>query len=124
MNANLYNGLTLAYIGDCVYELEIRKHFVSKGLTKVDDLHKTVIKYTCAEKQSSIIKYLVENNILSEEEVNIYKRGRNSKANKTRKNLSNQDYLAATGFESLIGYLHLCEKHERINEIVQIALTL
>lgn len=122
MNANLYNGLTLAYIGDCVYELEIRKHFVSKGLTKVDDLHKTVIKYTCAERQSLVIKKLIENNILNDEEINIFKRGRNSKANKTRKGLSNQDYLAATGFEALIGYLHLIEKQDRIIELVNIAI--
>lgn len=124
MNANLYNGLTLAYLGDCVYELEVRKHFISAGLTKVDELHKTVTKYTCAEKQSEIMKYLIDYSVLSDEEILMFKRGRNSKVNKTRKNLSNQDYLAATGFESLMGYLYLIKDEKRIAELVKISLTL
>lgn len=124
MDANLLNGLSLAYIGDCVFELYIRKHHISLGLTKVFDLHKSVIKYTCAEHQSKTIKYLIDNNLLSEEELCIYKRGRNSNANKTRKTLSKQDYINATGFEALIGYLHLLNKEDRVIEIIKLSIDL
>ncbi len=124
MEAGLYSGLTLAYIGDAYYELTVRKLIVNRGLTKVDDLHKTVIKYTCAEHQSKVIKYLLDNDILNEMEISIYKRGRNSNTNKTRKTLSKADYNNATGFESLVGYLHLTNNEVRANELINISLEL
>lgn len=118
----LIPGLPLAYIGDSVYELYIRLHFVQEGLSHVNDLHKIVIKYTCAEHQSLVIKYLIENKMLNDEEMMYFKRGRNSKTNKTRKTLSIEDYNNATGFESLMGYLYLNNNIARINEIVNISL--
>lgn len=124
MDAKLQGGLTLAYVGDAFYELEVRKHFVEQGLTKVDDLHKTVVKYTCAEHQSKVIKYFVDNNILTDEEITIYKRGRNSNTNKTRKTLSLADYNNATGLESLIGYLHLTNNDDRAKELIKISISL
>lgn len=124
MDARLSSGLTLAYIGDAFYELTVRKYFANLGLTKVDDLHKRVINYTCAEHQSKSIKYMLENNLLSEEEITIFKRGRNSNTNKTRKSLSKADYNNATGFESMIGFLHLTNQDERAIELINIAVTL
>lgn len=124
MDASLSAGLTLAYVGDAFYELNVRKYFVKKGLTKVSDLHKEVIKYTCAEHQSKAIKYFLENDILSDEEISMYKRGRNSNTNKTRKTLSVNDYNNATGFESLIGYLHLTDKDNRALELIEVSLSL
>ncbi len=123
-NAKLLNGLTLAYLGDSIYELHIRKHFVEQGFQKVDDLHKLVVKYTCAEHQSKVMKELIENNILTKEEDMYFKRGRNSHVNKTRKTLSKQDYLLATGFESLMGFLYLNKEEKRIEELVMHALSL
>lgn len=124
METKLLAGLPLAYIGDSVYELYIRKYFVLSGLSHVNDLHKTVIKYTCAEHQSKVIKYLIENNILDEEELLFFKRGRNSGANKTRKTLSQEDYNNATGFESLIGHLYFKNNLARIEEITNISLSM
>lgn len=118
MNESMYSGLTLAYIGDAYYEIYFRSYNVSLGHTKVNKLHKETIKYTCAEYQSRAVKYLIENNILTEEEENIYKRGRNSNTNKTRKTLSVAEYNMATGLEALIGYLYITNKKERANEIL------
>ncbi|MCR5350062.1 MAG: ribonuclease III [Acholeplasmatales bacterium] len=122
INPNLLNGLSLAYIGDSVYEVYIRKYVLSKGVTKVNNLHKKVVNYTSGLAQSNIIHYLMENNMLSEEEIQIFKRGRNSHINTSRKNLDLQDYLDATGFESLIGYLYLNNNIERLEEIIKISI--
>src|SRR5574344_241300 len=118
MNANSLNGLSLAYIGDAVYELHIRKYVLSQGLGKVNDLHKKVVKYTCGNAQASAIHFYLANNILSEEEISIFKRGRNSHVHTSRKNMELQDYLDATGFEALIGYLYLQENNARIKELI------
>lgn len=124
MDIKLLNGLSLAYIGDAYYELLIRNHFVLKGLTKVNDLHKNVIKYTSGLAQSKFIHYFLENNILNEEEINIFKRGRNSHVHTSRKNLELKDYLDATGFEALFGYLYLNNSFDRINELMNIIYNL
>jgi ribonuclease III family protein len=122
MDANLMNGLMLAYIGDSVYETYIRKMNIEKGITHVNDLHKETIKYTCAEYQAKGIKYLISNNLLAEDEVLIFKRGRNSNTNKTRKSLSVEDYNNATGFEALIGYLYFKNMLIRAYEIIDIVV--
>lgn len=122
INPNLLNGLSLAYIGDSVYEVYIRKYVLSKGFTKVNTLHKKVVNYTSGLAQSNIIHYLMENNLLTEDELQIFKRGRNSHINTSRKNLDLQDYLDATGFESLIGYLYLNNNIERLEELIKISI--
>lgn len=120
MNESMYSGLTLAYIGDSYYEIYFRCYNASKGITKVNDLHKATTKYTCAEYQSKASKYLIDNNILTEDEISVFKRGRNSNPNKTRKGLSIQDYNNATGLEALIGYLYVTKKDERACELLGI----
>ena len=122
MDAKLYNGLTLAYIGDGAYELYIRNHLLNLGYTKVNDLHKYAIKYTSGEAQASVIRYFKEKNLLSEEELQYYKRGRNSNVLKVRKNIERIDYLEGTGFESLIGYLYLSKQIDRMNELFDEAI--
>ncbi len=122
MDADLMNGLMLAYIGDSVYETYIRKMNIEKGITHVNDLHKETIKYTCAEYQAKGVKYLLLNNLLDDSEVRIFKRGRNSNTNKTRKSLSIEDYNNATGLESLIGYLYFKDMLERAYEIIDIII--
>ena len=122
MDAKMYNGLSLAYVGDAVYEIYIRKYALSLGLTKVNTLHKKVVEFTSGEAQAKIVRELLKAGILTEEEISIYKRGRNSHVNSNRKNIDLADYLDATGFEALIGFLHLNENIERLEEIIKIAL--
>ena len=116
------NGLTLAYMGDAVYELYIREYAISLGYSRVNDLHKKVIHFTSGNAQAALMHYLLSVNFLTEEELSIFKRGRNSHVHIQRKNMNLQDYLDATGFEALIGYLHLGNKKERIEEIIKIAI--
>ena len=116
------NGLTLAYIGDAVYELYIREYVVNQGYTKVNKLHKEVIKYTSGNAQARFMHYFLENNILTDEEITYFKRGRNSHVNSSRRNMELKDYLDATGFEALIGYLYLSNNQERLKELITIAI--
>ena len=102
-----YNGLALAYIGDAIYELRIRNYVLSLGLTKVNDMNKKAVEFTKGEAQAQVMRHMIENNMLSDEEMDMFKRGRNSSVKKIRKNISRADYLEGTGFESLVGYLYL-----------------
>lgn len=120
MQPSLLNGLSLAYIGDAVYELYVRKFVLQQGYTKVNVLHKKTIAYTSGVSQAKWIHYFIEQSILTEDEMLIFKRGRNSHVHTSRKNIDIQSYMDATGFEALIGYLHLCENEQRINELLKI----
>ncbi len=122
MQAHLYNGQSLAYIGDACYEIQIRLYLLKKGLTKVNSLHKEAIKYTSGIAQSKAINFLLENKILTLEEEMIYHRGRNIKCGQNRKNISIADYQKATGFEAIIGYLYLINNTNRIKEIVDLVI--
>jgi ribonuclease-3 family protein len=110
--------LVLAYLGDSVYELYIRKFLVDKGICKVNELQKESIKYVSAKSQSNYLKELMDNNLLTDEEINIVKCARNHKSNHKPKNCDIITYNWATGFEALIGYLYLENKIDRIEEIV------
>ena len=118
----LNNGESLAFLGDSVYELLIRKHVLAKGIQDVNKLHKEAVKYTSGEAQAKIVLYLLTNDILTEEEISYYKRGRNSSHSKNRRNIKVSDYKMATGFEALIGFLSMSQNEERINELVLIAI--
>ena len=109
------SGTTLAYIGDSIYELKVREILIEKGLTKVDDLHKSAIKFTSATGQANAFDEI--ESILSEEEISIFKRGRNSESTRKPRNTSLAIYKKATGFEALIGYLHLSKNSERLDEL-------
>ncbi len=122
MDAKLLNGLSLAYIGDSVYEVYIREFVINKGYNKVKDLHKHVVNYTSGEAQAAIIHSMMTDNILSDEELTIFKRGRNSHVHSVRKNISIQDYLDATGFEALIGYLYLSKNIERLEILIDYSI--
>ena len=118
----LYNGESLAYIGDAIYELEIRKYILEKGYQDVNKLHKYAVKFTSGESQALIVDYLIKNNFLSEEEINYFKRGRNSGHSKNRRSISVISYKKATGFEAMIGYLYLSHQHERLAELIKIII--
>ena len=115
-----YSPLTLAYIGDAVYELVIRTFLVSKANTQVNKLHKAASDMVKAHAQSDIAGVIGE--ILSEEEMSIYKRGRNAKSYTSAKNATIGDYRRATGFEALVGYLYLEGKYDRLMEIIEFGL--
>ena len=114
------SGLTLAYIGDAIYELKIREYLVKEGIEKVNNLHNEAIKYTSAKAQSDIMVELI--NTLSEEEILYYKRGRNSGGTHKPKHFSLKDYREATGFESLLGALFLEKRMDRLAEIIEFSI--
>lgn len=110
------NGLSYAYLGDAVYELEIRNYLIQKGYTKINKLHTEAVKFTNAVAQSKAMKELMDE--LNEEELRAYKLGRNSNARQAKKSASMIEYKMATGLESLIGYLYMNDV-PRMKEIVQ-----
>lgn len=111
-----YSPLTLAYIGDGIYELVIRSVVVERANRSANDLHKKTVKYVKAPAQSAMIQALEQE--LTEEEEAVYKRGRNAKSYTTAKNASMGDYRRATGFEALMGYLYLTGQTERLLYLV------
>ena len=112
-----YSPLTLAYLGDAVYELLIRTVIVEKGNAPVHKLHKRSAALVKAQAQADLIKKL-ESSLSAEEEA-VYKRGRNAKSYTMAKNATMSDYRMATGFEALIGYLYLKQDFERIFQLVK-----
>jgi ribonuclease III family protein len=114
----MFNPLVLAYIGDSVYDTFIRTMLVSGGSIQVDKLHKRSIKYVQAKAQAEITEQL--HNILTEDEQDIVRRGRNTKSNTVPKNADINDYRYATGFEALVGYLYLTGNTKRLMEIFEL----
>jgi ribonuclease-3 family protein len=110
------NVKTLAYIGDVVYELYIREHVISNSREQVNKLHKKTIKYVSAKAQARIVAAM--DTELSDEEKDIIRRGRNAEANTVPKNTDVVTYKIATGFESLIGFLYLEKRIERLEYII------
>ena len=117
INADQYSPLTLAYMGDCAYEIVIRTLLVHKGNAPVDKLNRKASRLAKAETQSQMITAIQEQ--LTEEELTMYKRGRNAKSYSSAKNASINDYRRATGFEALIGWLYLKGELERMTQIIR-----
>ncbi len=111
-----YSPLTLAYIGDSIYDLVIRSILVNKGNTPVNKLHQRASQVVKAQTQAAMILALMDE--LTDEEKDWYRRGRNSKPHTKAKNASTMDYLEATGFEDVMGYLYLTGDMDRICELV------
>ena len=116
----LFSPLVLAFLGDAVYELIIRSMLVNKANKPVNKLNKESSSLANAKTQARFAQILSEH--LSEEELRIYKRGRNTTSHSVPKNASISDYRQATGFEALLGYLYLQDKLDRIMELVDICL--
>lgn len=115
-----YSPLVLAYIGDAVYELVIRTMVVSKANIQVNKLHKKSSALVKAQTQSQMVKLLFDE--LNDEEMTIYKRGRNAKSFTKAKNATVIEYRMATGFEALMGYLYMSSKSERMLELISMGL--
>lgn len=114
----MYNPLVLAYIGDSVYDTFIRTMLVSGGSIQVNKLHKKAIKFVQAKAQAEITEQL--HNMLTEDEQDIVRRGRNTKSGSVPKNADINDYRYATGFEALIGYLYLIGNTKRLMELFEL----
>ena len=122
MDVNLINVITLAYMGDALFDVRVRIFLINKGIAKVEDLQREAIKYVSAKSQSKILDYLLNNNFLTNNEIDIVKRGRNYKRDSHPKNTDIITYKMSTGFECLIGYLYLDKQIDRMNEIIDYIL--
>lgn len=120
--ARMFNPLQLALIGDAVYEVYIRNYIFNKnqGLS-AHKIHVEAIKYVKAEAQSNIMQILTP--VLNEDELYIFKRGRNTKSATVPKNANVRDYRAATGMETLVGYLYLTNQQDRLIELLEKAVS-
>ena len=117
-----YFPLTLAYIGDGIYEVIIRTLIIDEANRQVNKIHKAASHLVKAETQAKMIHLIMDD--LTEEEQRIYKRGRNAKAVTRAKNASMSDYRTATGFEALMGWLYLTGQSERMMELIKKCVTL
>lgn len=121
-NYQLMNGADLAFLGDAYYELKIREYLLNLGITKNNELKKQSVLFVSAHAHQIIMHHLLDE--LTEEEINIYKRGRNNAPKNKRKNLDYTEYIASTGFEAVIGYLYLKKDQERLNYLIDKAITI
>lgn len=119
MDPARYSPLALAYMGDCLYDVIIKTIIIEKGNRSVASLHKMTTRLVNATTQSTIADALQEE--LTEEEMDVYRRGRNAKSYTTAKNATVSDYRRATGLEALIGYLYLQGKMSRVMDLLSCA---
>ena len=120
VDGNTYSPLTLAYIGDAIYEIVIRTMVVSWGNMQVNKLHKKSSNLVKAQTQAEMAKHITDN--LDDKELSVYKRGKNTKSFTKAKNASVIDYRMATGFEALMGYLYISHKSDRMMELIKMGL--
>lgn len=115
VNPNELSPLTLAFIGDTVYDLFVREMLICQANRPVNDLHRLAVRSVKASAQKAAAEKLMP--ILTEKEISVFKRGRNAKTNHIAKNASEADYHYATGFECLFGYLYLDGQSARLQEL-------
>lgn len=117
---DLLPPLTLAYIGDAVYEVYVRTYLIGTMKVPVHRLHVTSIKFVKAKAQSEIIHYIDDK--LTDDEKDVVRRGRNAKSGTIPKNADITEYKYATGFEALFGYLYLKGRFERLDEVFKLCI--
>lgn len=118
-NPHLLPPQALAYIGDAVYELAVRRYLIAKGTVKVNQLHTQAVEYVRAGAQAEALLALED--VLTDEEKSVVRRGRNTKLLHIPKGAGVMEYRYSTAFESLIGFLYLKGDIQRLNEILQLA---
>lgn len=111
------NGIALAYLGDAVYEVYIREHLLSSGLSKPNRLQRQATHYVSAKAQAALIDLMAADELLTDEEWQFYKRGRNAKSYTHAKNTSVLTYRQSTGFEALFGFLQSSGQTERVAQL-------
>lgn len=116
---NTYSTAALAYLGDGVIEMLVREHLVKSGLSSSAKLNKKALDFVRAPMQAEAMKNILD--LLTEEETDIFHRGRNIGHTNTPKSATVAEYRAATGMETLFGYLYLAERYERISELFALA---
>ena len=121
INITDYSPLTLAYIGDGIHEIVIRTVIVDEANRQVNKIHKAASNLVKAGTQAKMIHYIMDD--LTDEELTIYKRGRNAKAVTRAKNASMSEYRTATGFEALMGWLYLTGQSERMMKLIKKSVT-
>lgn len=117
-----YSPLALAYIGDSIYALLAKSVIVGRANCPAGRLHKDTVKYVSAVAQAKMCDHMIQTEILSEEEQDVIRRGRNAKSHHTAKNASVQDYKMATGLEALFGWLYLRGDTERLLELIKVGI--
>lgn len=117
VNPNTLSGQTLAYLGDAVYEIYIRRHLIKGGIVKPQNLQRDATHYVSAKAQAALITKLQDDDLLTDEELAAFRRGRNSKTHTKAKNTSLKTYQMSTGFEAIWGYLDLAGKTDRVEEL-------
>ncbi|UQS83947.1 Mini-ribonuclease 3 [Bombilactobacillus thymidiniphilus] len=113
------NGVTLAYLGDAVWEVYVRQHLLEQGLTKVNRLQQRATHFVSAKSQAALIALMQEQDYLTPTEAEVFKRGRNAKSYTHAKNTSVQTYNISTGFEAIFGYLQISQQTKRTREMAQ-----
>ena len=121
MDVKEINVLSLAYLGDSIYEVYVRR-FLMKNMVYVKDMQEEAIKYVSAKAQAAFLEKLVSNNLLTEEEMDVMRRARNYKATHHPKNCDILTYKHSTAFEAIIGYLDIVGNNKRIDEIINLIL--
>ena len=114
-----YSPLTLAFIGDSIYELYVRTHIVKNTDAPANQLHKRCVQYVKAEGQCEAFDRI--EHLLTDEEMTAFKRGRNTKINTKAKTANLAEYKKATGFEALLGYLYVTKQTDRLEELMKAA---
>lgn len=118
VNAKQLSPLNLAFVGDCIYEILVRETLVTDANRPVNDLHKESVKFVSAKAQTEAFEKI--KNCLTEEEMAIYKRGRNAKVGHSPKSATEGEYHCSTGIEALFGYLYLTDNTARLKELFAI----
>lgn len=118
LNVDQLNSLALAYMGDAVYEMYVRRHLIQNGKVRPNKLHNIAKSYVSAKAQAVVVHVLIEMDFLTEQEIVIVKRGRNAKSGTIPKNTDVQTYRLSTAFEALIGHYSLHQQNERLEEII------
>lgn len=119
MNTKLINIQVLALLGDAIYSLYIREKLIEVGYNDIEKIQKKQVEYVSAKGEVKVLNYLIDNNLLTNDELDIVKRGRNYKNNSHPKNTDIITYKLSTGFESLLGDLYL-NNNERLYEILSL----
>lgn len=119
VDPNTLSGQTLAYLGDSVYEIYIRRHLIRGGVVKPQVLQRDATHYVSAKAQAGLVTKLQADDMLTADELAAFKRGRNAKTHTKAKNTSLKTYQLSTGFEAIWGYLDLADEKARIDELTE-----
>jgi ribonuclease-3 family protein len=118
IDAKQLNSLALAYMGDSVFEIYVRRHLLQRGTVRPNYLHREATKYVSAKAQCQILFQLMNLGLLTEDEMAVVMRGRNAKSGTVPKNTDVQTYRYSTAFEALMGYLYLTGQEVRLEELI------